>query len=200
MAINPEGYFNRLRAFLNPDYIVDNGAANKLTLRERIFTEESTRKRELKVELGFTGQAFAVKLDKINTRGNQDRLFHFLDDTGQPWSKRCDFVVFHYSRSSVRAYCFEYKWKSLPDEGIISQLTASVSWCHSLSTTIKNYTNITRRMRVYKYVFSQHDDPSRFLDADNKYLHRDHSIRHYHYGEVDGGRLEDLENETYETV
>ena len=99
MALNARGFFDHLRSYLNMGHYATEGRDGKLLLKEKIFTE--TKKQEIKVHLIFSGEAFAIKLDKLNQRGNHDPLFHFLDDTGKPWSKRCDFVVFQLYRNRV---------------------------------------------------------------------------------------------------
>jgi hypothetical protein len=38
------------------------------------------------------------------------------------------------------------------------------------------------------------------LDAQEKYLQRDHTIRHYRYSELDGMALENLENSNIEMI
>ena len=56
-------------------------------------------------------------------------------------------------------------------------------------------------LRATKYVFSDHDPTnSPYLDAERKYLLRDHTIRHYHYGDVNGMALADLENTNIEVI
>ena len=55
-------------------------------------------------------------------------------------------------------------------------------------------------MHLTKYVFSCHENPEPYLDEENKYLLRDHSIRHYHYRDVNGMSLIDLDNDNVECV
>jgi hypothetical protein len=55
-------------------------------------------------------------------------------------------------------------------------------------------------MNVTKFVLSEHPDPSVYLDEDDKYLQRDHTIRHYHYQDLADMSLADLENTNIEEV
>ena len=171
-----------------------------MVLKEKIYLPGSTQKAEIKVSLPFKGEGFAIKLDKKNKKGNSDPLFHFLNDNGKPWSKRCDFVVFQHYNRQIQVYCIEFKYQTLPVESVINQLNASVAWCQSLHSTIKNYTAKKRKLNLKKFVFSDHPDPEKYLDDEGKYLQRDHSIRHYLYDEVDGISLQDLENSNVEEI
>jgi hypothetical protein len=49
-------------------------------------------------------------------------------------------------------------------------------------------------------VLSNHQNPTPYLDADGKYLQRDHTIRHYRYVELDGMALADLDNSNIEMI
>jgi len=198
MAVTAQAYFTCLKSYLNLDYYaIQPNLKNELKLSEKISTVDG--KKELNVLLSFRGDAFAIKLDKEVKKGQHLPLFHFLDDTGRPWSKRCDFVVFHLNRT-IRIYCIEFKYKTLPVETIMNQLKSSTSWCHSLFATIKNYTNKKRRLYLTKYVLSCHPNPAAFLDPTGKYLQREPSIRHYLYNEVIGMQMEDLENASVEHI
>ena len=85
-------------------------------------------------------------------------------------------------------------------DGIISQLKSSEDWCKSLYSIINIYTGKRKRINLTKYVLSYCDDPSKYLEAEEKYLTRDPSIRHYHYDEVDKMNLHDLEHATVENI
>jgi hypothetical protein len=67
-------------------------------LREKYYREGETKRTTRIVRLPYKGKAFAIKLD-----GRNDPLFHFLDDSGKEWSKRCDFVVFQCFNRRVMA-------------------------------------------------------------------------------------------------
>ena len=57
------------------------------------------------------------------------------------------------------------------------------------------------QLNVSKYVFSEHEiDGSPYLDGDSKYLKRDHTIRHYHYAELSGMALANLDNSNIEVI
>jgi hypothetical protein len=192
MAINGEGYFNHLRAYLNMGFYGVELNGEELRLREKIFTPNG--KATIDVVLRSADLAFAIKLDKINGKGNHEPLFHFLDDNAKPWSRRCDFIVFHLHRNQITAHCIEFKWETLSADSIISQLDASVAWCQTMWTAIKCYTGVAKRLHVRKYVVSRHPDATPYLDATRKYLRADQSVRHYLYSEINGRALRDFEN------
>lgn len=201
MPINAQGYFNALRSYLNRvDYEAKLTSDGKVVMKETIFLPGNQQK-ELIVCLDAPGDAVVINLDKKkSTNNNQSEpLFHFLDDNGKPWSKRCDFIVFHLHHGSINVLCFEFKWETLPIERIIDQLGASESWCRSLHSVIKHYTSKKRQLNLTKYVLSAHPDPTPYLD-EGHYLKRDHSIRHYHYNDIDGLSLANLENSNVETI
>lgn len=201
MTINAQGYFNALQSYLNlAEYEAACAPNGDVVMRETIFVPGNQRK-TLTVRLTAPGDALVIKLDvKTGRKGNQSEpLFHFLDDNGKPWSKRCDFVVFHLHHGSLGVLCFEFKWESLPVGRIIAQLAASESWCRSLHSVVKHYTAKKRSMNLTKYVLSAHPDPTPYVDASG-YLKRDHSIRHYHYHEIDGVSLHELENTNIEKI
>src|SRR5436190_14522225 len=115
MPINAQGYFNALRSYLNTQYYeVSKVKDGSVVLKEKIYLPGNTSQ-EIKITLGIPGEAIIIKLDKKNNKGNSDPLFHFLNDEAKPWSKRCDFVVFHRFGNRLHAYCFEFKWTTLPD-------------------------------------------------------------------------------------
>lgn len=82
-------------------------------------------------------------------------LFHFLDDTAKPWSKRCDFVVFNLRKSKLHVYCLEFKSESIPHD-VPDQLKASVDWLKALHATINAYTTKRSTIHATKYVLSNH--------------------------------------------
>ncbi|MDG9927894.1 MULTISPECIES: hypothetical protein [unclassified Pseudomonas] len=198
MAVDTKQYFNGIRSYLNSHYQISTRDNGRIVLEEKIFLSGQTRPTTYKVRFGFDGEVIVVNLDKKNSKGNSDPLFHFLEDEAKPWAKRCDFVVFQSNKSRINIYCFEFKSASLP-EGLVDQLNASVAWCKALQSIIKLYTNKTKQMTLKKFVLSSMADPSRFLDA-GKYIKRDHTIRHYNYDELTGLKLEDLEHENPEIL
>lgn len=200
MPINAQGYFNALRSYLNTaHYEVTEVDAGCVVLKEKIYLPGNQR-HEIKVRLGIPGEALVINLDKKNNRGNSDPLFHFLDDTAKPWSKRCDFVIFHLHQNQLNVLCFEFKWATLPADSVVDQLKASESWCRALHSIIKLYTAKAKRLYLTKYVLSCHPNPAPYLDGAGKYLQRDHSIRHYLYSDIDGMSLDALENTNIETI
>lgn len=195
MSLDASSYFDHLRAYFSKDYVVDDGQSGEITLTEKYYLSGSTRKSTRRVTLPFKGKAFAIKLD-----GHPQRLFHFLDDNGREWSKRCDFIVFQCHKGAVNAYLFEFKTKSLDAASIIDQLKSGAHWCACLRRVVLQYTGDDRRLRLRKFVFTENDNPSAHLDADGKYLNHDPSIRHYHYNELSGLTLDTLENTSVRTV
>ncbi len=200
MPLTTQGYFNALKSYLDVEQYLVSQLDDTITLKEKIHVQGHSKKKEIKVRLKFMGDAFVIKLDAVNKQGNSDPLFHFLDDNGRPWSKRCDFVAFQHYNRNIRVYCIEFKYETLDAESIINQLKASVAWCQTLNHIAKNYTHQSKCLKLTKYVFSRHPDPADYLDGNGKYLRRDHTIRHYQYADVDGMHLEALENENVEEI
>lgn len=200
MPLNAQGYFNALRSYLNVGhYEVTEVDAERVVLKDKIYPPNSKTPVEQRVRLCVPGEALVINLDKKNRYGNSDPLFHFLDDNAKPWSKRCDYVIFHLYRDRLSAFCIEFKSATLPDS-LVDQLKASESWCRALHSIIKVYTTKARRLYLTKYVLSCHPNPAPYLDAAGKYLQRDHSIRHYLYSDIDGMSLDALENTNVETI
>jgi hypothetical protein len=198
MSLTAEGYFNCLREYLNDKYKVAARDGGRIVLEEKVYWPGIEKPKDQKVRLAYKGDAIVVRLDKKNPLGNSDPLFHFLEDGSKPWAKRCDFVIFQLIRNSLNIYCIEFKSGSLP-ESLVDQLEASEAWCRSLHGIIKSYTTKTKKLTLRKYVFSSMDDPSPYLNA-NGYLKRDHTIRHFHYDELRGLSLEQLENANVEIL
>ncbi len=124
MALSATGYFHHLRSYFNLSYyavpILNEG---ELVLKEKILV--GGKKKDFVVKLNYAGEVFAIKLDKEVKRGHHEPLFHFLDNQGKPWSKRCDFVIFQLHSRQIKAYCLEFKNQSVDAEGVVAQLTAS---------------------------------------------------------------------------
>ena len=200
MPLNAQGYFNALRSYLNTaHYEVTETDGGRIVLKEKVFVAGSPKPVEYRVRLAVTGEALVINLDRKNRSGNSDPLFHFLNNNAKPWSKRCDFVVFHRVRERINVYCIEFKSGSLPDS-LVDQLEASESWCRALHSTIKHYTGDAKRLHLTKFVLSCHANPAAYLDAAGKYLQRDHSIRHYLYPDIDGLALDALENTNVQAI
>lgn len=198
MSINAQGYFNALRSYLNTaHYQVMETDGGRVVLKEKVFLA-GNQERDMRVRLSISGEAIVINLDK-KIRGESAPLFHFLDDNGKPWSKRCDFVIFHRHREKVSLFIMEFKSGTFPD-GLVDQIKASEAWCRALHSIIKLYTGKTRRLYLTKYVLSCHANPAAYLDSAGKYLQRDHSIRHYLYKDIDGMALDALDNTNVETI
>jgi hypothetical protein len=200
MAINAQGYFNALRSYLNTGhYSVTETEVGRIVLKEKVYPPGATNPVDQKVRLSVADEALVINLDKKNRRGNPDPLYHFLDDNGKPWSKRCDYVIFHRSGERLSAICIEFKSATLP-ESLIDQLKSGEAWCRALHSIIKLYTGKSRKIYLTKYVLSCHPNAAPYLDIEGKYLQRDHSIRHYQYSDIDGLSLDKLDNTNVESI
>lgn len=197
MSLDAATYFQHLKAYVNSRYIVHNGEGGEVILAEKYFPEGAVRARTRKISLGLSELGMAFKLDhdqvELQRKKSKPALFHFLDDNAKPWSKRCDFVIFRTQGRIFVADCIEFKSKSLSAEKIVPQLKAGVSWCRSLKRTIEHYTGDDRRVKVRKFVFGTNENPGAYLDV-NGQLNADPSIRYYHFDEVNGRALADLNN------
>lgn len=199
MALNAQGYFNCLKSYLNTShYGAPQASATEVVLKEKVFGQSGSTPIEYKVRLQITGEVLVIKLD-AKKNGSSSPLFHFLDDTAKPWSKRCDFVVFNLRKSKLYVYCLEFKSESIPHD-VQDQLKASVDWLKALQATINAYTSKRFTIAATKYVLSNCSDPSSYLDTDGKYLKRDHTIRHYRYADLNGMALANLENSNIEMI
>lgn len=201
MPLNAQGYFNALRSYLNTAYYeVTETDGGRIVLKEKVFMPGNLEK-EMKVRLTVPGEAIVINLDKKVSRKSTQcyPLFHFLDDNAKPWSKRCDFLIFHLYREKLSALIMEFKSGTFP-EGLVDQIKASEAWCRALHGIIKLYTGKARRLHLTKYVLSCHANPAAYLDVAGKYLRRDHSIRHYLYQDIDGLALDALDNTNVETI
>ncbi|WP_155986105.1 hypothetical protein [Thioalkalivibrio sp. AKL10] len=205
MAINLHGYFEHLRSYLADDYIVDCGEGGTLTIKEKYYPEGSGSPKIMKIQFSFTGEAFAINLDKKvkKSKGKGEcsqALFAFLDDNGKPWSKKCDYVIFHRLPRHIYVYCIELKSKGINVDTISGQLNAGVSWVKSLKKIIETYSGHRKQIKVQKFVFSSNRNPVAYLGPEGKYLARDPSVRFYHYDDVKGVALEEFENSSVDTV
>lgn len=200
MPINVQGYFHALRSYLNTaHYEVTETDGGRIVLKEKVYYPGALTPVEQKVRLVVSGEAIVINLDKKNSRGNSDPLFHFLNDNAKPWSKRCDYVIFHLHQRQLHALCIELKSGSFPDS-LVDQLNSSEAWCRALHSIIKHYTGEARKLQLTKYVLSCHPNPAAYLDPAGKYLQRDHSIRHYLYADIDGLSLDALDNTNVENI
>lgn len=209
MGITFQSYFAALRDYLNTDgYEVTEVEDEKVVINDEVYWPGSKNPTDQKVRLAIPGEAIVINLDSKFTkegkrsskgRGSSPPFFHFLEDESKPWAKRCDYVIFHLHRNQISVICIEFKSGSFP-ESLADQMNAGTAWCRSLHSVIKHYTGKAKRMRITKYVLSCHQTPERFLDDDGKYLKKDHTIRHYHYDDIDGLSLSDLENTHVETI
>lgn len=197
MTLAANTYLEHLRAYVNNDYVVHDGTGGKVSLTEHYFRPEDAKPQVRKIELLLPGTGIAFKLDhddfEVSKKGNKPALFHFLNDTAKPWSKRCDFVIFYVNGRAFHADCIEFKSKSLSAEKIVPQLKAGMCWVYSLKRTIEHYTGDKRRIRLRKFVFAENDNPGAYIDR-NRQLIADPSIRYYHFDEVQGQSLANLQN------
>jgi hypothetical protein len=203
MSLASATYFQHLKAYVNDDYVVHDGAGGKVVLTETYFRPEDVKPQVRKVELQIPGVGMAFKLDNDDFEQSKNKakpaLFHFLDDTAKPWSKRCDFVVFYVHKRSFNADCIEFKSKSLTADKIVPQLKAGACWVNTLKRTIEHYTGDKRRIRLRKFVFADNANPDAYLDA-NRQLMADPSIRYYHFDDVQGQALDGLQNSSVQEL
>lgn len=203
MTLAAGTYFEHLKAYVNSKYILHDGTGGKVVLTEKFFRPEDVKPQERKIELLLPGAGMAFKLDHDDFETSKKKvkppLFHFLDDTAKPWSKRCDFVIFYVNGRAFHADCIEFKSKSLAAEKIVPQLKAGACWVHSLKRTIEHYTGDKRRVRLRKFVFAENENPSPYIDG-NRQLTADPSIRYYHFDEVNGQSLIDLANTSVQEI
>lgn len=203
MSLAASTYFQHLKAYVNADYVMHDGTDGKVVLVETYFRPEDVKPKERRIELQLPGSGMAFKLDnddfEISKRKVKPALFHFLDDTAKPWSKRCDFVVFYVNGRSFNADCIEFKSKSLTAEKIVPQLRAGACWVNTLKRTIEHYTGDRRRIRLRKFVFADNANPDAYLDP-NRQLIADPSIRYYHIEEVQGQPIATLENSSVQEI
>lgn len=196
MALNAEGYFDHIKACLNPDFVQDRGGKAAITL-----TESVPGGKPIKVTFPFQGEAFAVNLDlKPKKKGDDPRLFRFLDDEAKPWARKCDFVVFHRLPVGIYAYLIEFKSSGIDGAGIKAQLDASVCWLKSLKRVVEYYYHHDHLVNVQKFVFSSNTNPGAYLDGAGKYLKADPTIRLYQYDQLSGISLGELENKMIEPI
>lgn len=203
MTLAATTYFEHLKAYVNSEYVMHNGDGGKVVLIEKYFRPDNVKPQERKIELLLPGAGMAFKLDHDDfdaaNKKSKPALFHFLDDTAKPWSKRCDFVIFYVRGRAFHADCIELKSKSLTAEKIIPQLKAGVCWVSSLKRTIEQYTGYKHKIRLRKFVFAENENPGAYLDA-NRQLIADPSIRYYHFDEVHGKSLAMLHNISVEEI
>ena len=213
MTTSAQTYFEHLRTYVNDSYIKCYSTNGIVILREKFYTETGERPQTRKVQLLLPGSGFVFKLDydpkkprrkkskpqKSKFQKSKLPLFHFLDDTAKPWSKRCDFVIFYVNKQAFHADCIEFKSKGLSTDKIVPQLKAGACWVRSLKRIIEYYTGDQRRIRLRKFVFAENDKPDAYLDH-NRQFSADPSIRYYHFDEVDGQSLAELTNASVDEI
>lgn len=203
MMLTASTYLEHLKAYVNSAYVIHDGAGGRVVLTEKYFRPEEEKPHERKIELLLPGPGMAFKLDhdefESAKKKSKPALFHFLDDTAKPWSRRCDFVIFYVNRRTFHADCIEFKSKSLTAEKIVPQLRAGMCWVTSLKRTSDHYTGDNRRIRLRKFVFAENDHPDAYLDS-NRQLIADPSIRYYHFDEVNGQPLAGLKNTSVQEI
>jgi len=198
VTLNAPTYFEHLRAYVNDRYVMHDGTGGELILREKFYPPNGRRAKTRKIRLllpGSSGLAFKLDFDGVEAQRRKSKppLFHFLDDTAKPWSKRCDFVIFYVNGRAFHADCIEFKSKSLNADKIVPQLRAGACWVKALKRTIEHYTGETREIRLRKFVFGTNESPESYLDLNRQFI-ADPSIRYYHFDEVQGRSVIELQN------
>ena len=203
MKLDAPTYFEHLKAYINDDYIMHEGIGGKVILKEKYYVPDDVKPKERKIELLLSGPGLAFKLDhdafETSKKKSKPALFHFLDDTAKPWSKRCDFVIFYVNQRIFQADCIEFKSKSLSTDKIVPQLHAGACWVYALMHTIQRYTGYKRNIQLRKFVFGENENPNAYLDR-NRQLIADPSIRYYHFDEVQGKLLAELHNTSVQKI
>ena len=198
MSLDAKTYFNHLKAYVNDEYIVHKGIGGEVVLKEKYFLEKSRKAKTRELRLFLPGPGLVFKLD-FDKKKIKPPLFHFLDDTAKPWSKRCDFVIFYVKQRMFCADCIEFKSGSIAGNTVKEQLQAGTCWVRSLKRTIEHYTKYTRRIHVRKFLFGDRIDTGAYLNSDRQ-LNADPSIRYYHFDEVRGQHLDRLQNASHEEI
>ena len=154
---------------MNDRYVMHDGTDGEVVLREKYFPATGTRAMTRKIRLLLPGPGLAFKLDydqvELQRKKSKPPLFHFLDDTAKPWSKRCDFVIFYVNARAFHADCIEFKSKSLSDDKIVPQLKAGTCWVNTLKRSIEHYTGDKRKIRLRKFVFAENENPGLYIDG-----------------------------------
>ncbi len=70
---------------------------------------------------------------------------------------------------------------------------------NTLKRTIEHYTGDKRRIRLRKFVFAENENRGLYIDG-NRQLNGDPSIRYYHFAEVQGQPLADLQNTSVQEI
>ena len=203
MTLDAPTYFGHLKAYVDGRYVMHEGRGGEVVLREKYLSVSGTQAKTRKIRLLLSRPGFAFKLDhdqvELQRNKNKPPFFHFLDDTAKPWSTRCDFVIFYVNGRAFHADCIEFKSKSLSADKIVPQLRAGTYWVNTLKLTIEHYTGDRRRIRLRKFVFAENENPGPYIDG-NRQLNADPSIRYYHFDEVQGQPLADLQNASVQEI
>ena len=203
MTLAAGTYFEHLKAYVNSDYVMHDGSGGRVVLTEKYFRPEDVKPQTRKIELLLPGAGMVFKLDhddfETSKKKSKPPLFHFLDDTAKPWSKRCDFVIFYVKGRAFHADCIEFKSKSLTAEKFVPQLKAGMCWVTSMKRTIDHYTGDNRKIRLRKFVFAENENPGAYLDPNRQFI-ADPSIRYYHFDEVNGQPLAELQNTSLQEI
>ena len=204
MTLDAPTYFRHLRAYVNDHYVMHDADGGEVILQEKYFPPPpATRAKTRKLRLLLPGLGLVFKLDhdqfQLRKGNRKPPLFHFLDDNGKPWSKRCDFVIFYVNRRTFCADCIEFKSGGIAGSAVREQLRAGACWVKSLKRTIEHYTEDTRKIRVRKFLFGDKEDAGAYLDS-NLQLNADPSVRYYRFDEVQRQSLPDLQNASVQMI
>ncbi|WP_417280987.1 hypothetical protein [Celeribacter sp.] len=192
MATDVGTYFDCLESYFAEYYKLARGV-DEIKLKEKVDTRTGQVTRT--VDLKFSSPTFALKLDKKNGKGNVEPLFHFFNDTSQPWSKRCDFVLFQREKRCIGVYALEFKSENIPADTVKAQLERTESWCRCVHSIVQHYTGDKVPFQFRKFLLTDKTEADAYLQADGKYLRVDPKIRHFNYADVRGQTLEELDHE-----
>lgn len=202
MAISSQDYFLRLKDWLNKDHYISFGHpatpspgnnSNVQCQLELIETLPNATGRKPKIgntaTLHYRGDAFAVNLDLDEPGRQRQNLFHFFNNSGA-WTKRCDFVVFHFFRK-INVYCIEFKSDKIDQKHISDQLNRGRDWVASMQAALYFYEKEKRPFYLSRYIFTTNVNPSGFVNSSG-FLTVDSKVKLWRYEEVKNLDLQSL--------
>ncbi|EHA14571.1 hypothetical protein HAL1_15721 [Halomonas sp. HAL1] len=73
MTLAASTYLEHLKAYINSEYVVHDGAEGKIILTEKYFRPEDTKPQVRNIELLLPGEGIAFKLDKDDFETDKKR-------------------------------------------------------------------------------------------------------------------------------
>ena len=203
MSISTKDYFDRLQEWLNREHYISAGNKcappkgktgknwGEVVLAETL-PNASGRKAQIgqQVNLYYKGEVFVVELDRNDPKANRQNLFHFLNNTG-PWTKRCDFAVFHYFKNKINVHCIEFKREKVDQNHISDQLNRGRDWVASMQAALHFYEKEKKPFHISIFVFTSNKKPRGFVNSSG-FLRTDAKVRLWRYADANGTALQDL--------